>query len=78
MHMQNMQILEHLKSGRQITPIDALNSYGCMRLAARIHELRLEGWPIHTDMLASETNHKVHFAAYTLAADKSLWPDAPV
>jgi hypothetical protein len=33
-------ILDHLLTGRPITALDALNQYGCFRLAARIHELR--------------------------------------
>jgi hypothetical protein len=37
---QAQVILDHLLSGRPITAIDALNQYGCFRLAARIHELR--------------------------------------
>jgi hypothetical protein len=39
-------ILDHLNQGDSITAIDALNNYGCFRLAARIHELRKEGWDI--------------------------------
>jgi hypothetical protein len=35
-------ILDHLLSGRPLTALDALNEYGCFRLAARIHELRKE------------------------------------
>jgi len=33
-------ILDHLLTGRPLTALDALNQYGCFRLAARIHELR--------------------------------------
>ncbi|MBQ1819186.1 MAG: hypothetical protein II120_03210 [Bacteroidales bacterium] len=33
-------ILEHLKKGLSITPIEALSLCGCFRLAARIHDLR--------------------------------------
>jgi hypothetical protein len=33
-------ILEVLKAGRSITPIEALNLFGCFRLSARIHDLR--------------------------------------
>ena len=34
------QILEHMKRGHCVTPLDALRRFGCMRLAARISELR--------------------------------------
>ena len=33
-------ILEHLKKGLSITPLEALNRFGCFRLSARIHDLR--------------------------------------
>jgi hypothetical protein len=33
-------ILDHLLTGKPLTALDALNQYGCFRLAARIHELR--------------------------------------
>ena len=39
-------ILQHLKSGKSLTPLDALRLYGCFRLAARIHDLRCAGHDI--------------------------------
>ena len=43
MKTQNQQILARLKSGKTITPIQALQQFGCMRLAARIRDLRDDG-----------------------------------
>jgi hypothetical protein len=40
------RILAHLRAGNRLTALDALESFGCFRLAARIHELRREGWAI--------------------------------
>lgn len=40
-------ILAHLKRS-PITAIEALNSYGCFRLAARIKDLRAQGYDIET------------------------------
>lgn len=40
-------ILAHLKRG-PISAIEALNSYGCFRLAARIKDLREQGYDIET------------------------------
>lgn len=40
---QNEQILSHLKEGRAIDPLTALNKFSCFRLAARIKELRAMG-----------------------------------
>jgi hypothetical protein len=43
---QTEEILECLKSGYKITPLEALNKFGCMRLGARIWDLKREGHPI--------------------------------
>jgi hypothetical protein len=60
---QESAILAHLKAGKQITPIDALNLYGCFRLGARIHNLKRNGYPIQTTMI--EAGEK-RFASYKL------------
>jgi hypothetical protein len=36
---QNKKILSHLLAGKTITPMDALQKYGCFRLSARIFDL---------------------------------------
>lgn len=41
-------ILNHLKSGKEITPMEALELYGCFRLGAIIFNLKEEGYKIHT------------------------------
>lgn len=43
---QSEDILVALKQGRYLTPIDALRDFGCMRLGARIWDLRRTGVPI--------------------------------
>ena len=50
MESQNNQILNHLQSGRSITPVQALTTYGCFRLAARIHFLKKKGHGITTEL----------------------------
>jgi hypothetical protein len=42
------EILKHLKTGRSITPLVALDRWGCFRLAARIRELKDAGYRIQT------------------------------
>lgn len=42
-------IKDHLRSGRTISPLEALGLYGVFRLAARIKELRDQGWDIETE-----------------------------
>ena len=51
---QKNEILETLKRGETITPLEALRDFGCMRLSARIGELEADGWhinsrPVHLD-----------------------------
>lgn len=46
---QRILIKRHLLQHGQITPMEALQKFGCMRLAARISELREEGMQIRTD-----------------------------
>jgi hypothetical protein len=58
------QILNHLKSGKPITPIDALNKFGCFRLGARIFDLKREGHNIHKQMI--ETPKGARVAEYRL------------
>jgi len=40
------KILVYLQAGNRITALEALQQFGCFRLAARIHELRNQGWQI--------------------------------
>jgi hypothetical protein len=40
-----------LLNGRSITQLDALNMFGCFRLAARIADIREQGLDIVTDMI---------------------------
>lgn len=41
-------ILAHLKSGKEINPMEALEKYGCFRLGAIIYVLKDEGYKIQT------------------------------
>ena len=60
---QNIQILSHLKRG-PITPMQALERYGCFRLAARVAELRGQGHPILTETVRRGDKR---YARYRLA-----------
>lgn len=60
---QKKLIKQHLMSGKSITPIDALQLFGCFRLATRVFELKEEGMPIVTTIV--ESNGK-RFASYSL------------
>jgi|Laugresu1bdmlbsd_1035121.scaffolds.fasta_scaffold49611_4 hypothetical protein len=43
---QNETIRAALLAGRAITPLEALHEFGCLRLAARIRDLRQTGMDI--------------------------------
>jgi hypothetical protein len=47
----NALIFGWLLNGRSITQLEALNMFGCFRLAARIANIREEGLDIVTDMI---------------------------
>lgn len=57
------QVRRRLESGGKISPLSALRDFGCLRLAAVIHELRREGVPIVTD---TRTQRGKQFAVYRL------------
>ena len=64
---QKAQILDHLKQGKTITPMEALQEYGCFRLAAAIYDLRGEGYKIDTESV--NWGNKT-FARYQMRAEK--------
>lgn len=51
-------ILSHLKSGKSITSAESYAKWGKFRLAARIHDLREEGYEIST---VKEGSHARYF-----------------
>jgi len=66
---QKQNILHHLKQYGNIEPLTALREYGCYRLGAVIHRLRLEGYSIKTEIQhhrSAITGRPVHFANYLL------------
>jgi hypothetical protein len=61
---QTDQIRSALLSGLELTPIDALERFGCFRLAARVADLRAEGLDIET---VTETRNGKKVARYRVA-----------
>ena len=72
MMTQCEQVLEYMKDFGSITPIDAMHDIGCMRLAARIADLREQGYVIGRRMKTSKNRYgnPVSFAEYFLEEDK--------
>lgn len=63
---------DHLKSGKTITQLEAIGLYSLFRLAARIHDLKAQGWDITTDIKRDHNGSE--YAEYRLAAPKSNLP----
>jgi len=61
MESQTRQIKAHLESGKPITALQALNEFGCFRLAARIKNLKDKGMIIDKVMV---TENGKRFAVY--------------
>lgn len=59
---QNDKILSYLEEGNSISPMDALNHFGCFRLASRIHDLRSDG-----NLIETVRNSGKRYAEYKLA-----------
>lgn len=70
MTTQRERILAHLKSGRSIDPFEALSAFGCYRLGARIHDLRVDGYRINTVLVdrVNRFGNACRVALYTLEA----------
>ena len=65
MKKQKAQILERLRERGHITPVQAMTDFNCMRLGARIWDLRQEGWEIVTVMINGK-REGVKYAQYVL------------
>ena len=62
---QKSKVRAHLQSGQSITPIDALERYGCFRLAAIIHTLKHHsGMNIKTELVKNKYGTK--YGKYTM------------
>ena len=56
---QTNEIKAYLKMGYRITAIDALEKFGCFRLAARIKDLKDEGMEIDKVMVETVSGARV-------------------
>jgi len=61
---QSKEILNWMRTVGPITAITALNEFGCLRLAARISDLRLEGHKIKAVDVVTPSRKRV--AEYSL------------
>lgn len=66
---QRDQILAYLKDGHELTPLDALVRFKCLRLSGRILELRQAGYDIETHdrvLTPPDGGRAKHVAAYRM------------
>jgi len=63
---QTELIKQHLEKGNKITPLQALNLFGCLRLSGRIFDLRHQPYnmPIASEIIKV---NNAHVAQYFLA-----------
>lgn len=63
---QTQAILRHMRSGYEITALEALNLFNCMRLAGRIRDIKDSGIEV-TDRWITRDDGK-RFKAYRIKA----------
>lgn len=67
---QEQRILTHLASFGSITPKEAMDEYGIMRLGARIYDLRQDGYDIRktTEVSRNRYGQETRYARYFMEA----------
>ena len=60
---QETQIINYLKTGKKLSPLEALKKFGCFRLGARIFDLKQKGHNIATQFKPKKGKT---FAEYSL------------
>ena len=56
---QEKMILAYLQYGKRITALEALNLFGCFRLASRINDIRNKGIEIKSEYITLENGKRV-------------------
>lgn len=66
---QRLEVLAYIEKNGSITHREAEEEIGCMRLAARINELRKAGYSIKMEMVLGRNRHNepVRYARYSKA-----------
>ena len=68
---QSQQILAYMQAGNTITPLVALQRFGCLRLGARIYDLKRAGYPIAAAMVDDVRTGK-RYACYSMVRSGGL------
>jgi len=56
---QNNQIAQHLKEGKTLTALEALRNFGTLRLAARIHNLKGQGYNVEKTIVSTLSGKRI-------------------
>lgn len=56
---QTERILEWMLAGHPITPLEALNQFGSLRLGARIAEIKAKGYLVYSEFVETGNGKKV-------------------
>lgn len=69
--MQKDMILNHLLKHGSITPLEAMERYGIMRLSAIVYRLKKDGTTIVTEMVKGKNRFgaETRFARYSLKGE---------
>lgn len=62
---QEQKILDYMLAGNSITAIEALNMFGCFRLASRISDIRSDGYLVYKEMVKDDRTGK-RYARYSM------------
>lgn len=65
------KILQYMKDFGSITPMEAIEQFGCYRLSGRIHDLRTSGVPIKTTPETRKNRYgkDVTYARYSIVKE---------
>ena len=61
---QASRILRYLQDGGKLTPMDALQMFGCFRLGGRIYDLKKAGYKIESEMVKLPNGKRVARYSY--------------
>ncbi len=56
---QTERILEYMLQGNAITPLEALEIFGCGRLAARVADIRAKGYLVYSEFITTSSGKRI-------------------
>ena len=59
-YTQCEHLMQYLKDYASITPLEALTAFGCMRLGARVSDMREQGYDIRTEINAGHKKYAIY------------------